>query len=274
LYAGRMPDPTGSLPRVDTDANEGRAGTRARNLAQAELETTEQPEVTGEKVPAWHGVQTSAVVASATSLYLPAGQRAHVPSVVAAVSLLYVPATHAVHVELAEAPTAAEYVPAPQLVHRVASVAPVAVEYVPAPQSVHTSDPVDVLNFPAKHVSQLEAFQYKPALHTQAASPALQVLHELADAPVAVEYVPDVQLVHWETPTSGEYLPAPQSVQLADPVDTLYFPARTLPLGIENIFYSSSGILCCKVSCCRNNITGLKTRVPIDSRRHPTCLLR
>ena len=171
-------------------------------------------------------------------------------SVVAAVPLLYVPATHSVHVEIDEAPTAAEYVPASQLVHRVP---PVSVEYVPAPQSVHTSDPVDVLNFPAKHVSQLEAFQYKPALHTQAASPALQVLHELADAPVAVEYVPDVQLVHWEPPTSGEYLPAPQSVQLADPVDTLYFPARTLPSGIENIFYSSCGILCCKVSCCRNN---------------------
>jgi len=154
-----MSDPTGTLPRVDTDANEGRAGTRARNLAQAELETTEQPEVTGEKVPAWHGVQASAVVAPATSLYLPAGQRAHVPSVVAAITLLYVPATHAVHVELAEAPSAAEYVPAPQLVHRVASVAPVAIEYVPAPQSVHTSGPVDVLNFPAKHVSQLETFQ-------------------------------------------------------------------------------------------------------------------
>jgi hypothetical protein len=222
LYTGRMTDPTGTLPRVDTDANEGRAGTRARNLAQAELEATEQPEVTGEKAPAWHGVQASAVVAPATSLYLPAGQRAHVPSVVAAATLLYVPATHAVHVELAEAPTAAEYVPAPQLAHRVP---PDAVEYVPAPQSVHTSGPIDVLNFPAKHLSQLETFQYKPALHTQAASPASQGLHELADAPVAVEYVPDVQLVHSEPPTSGEYLPAPQSVQFADPVDTLYFPA-------------------------------------------------
>jgi hypothetical protein len=149
-----MPCHTGITLR----ANESGAETRARNLVQAELETTEQPEVTGEKVPAWHGVQASAVVAPATSLslYLPAGQRAQVPSVVAAVTLLYVPATHAVHVELAEAPTAAEYVPAPQLVHRVLSVA---VEYVPAPQSVHTCDPVDVLNFPAKHVAQLETFQ-------------------------------------------------------------------------------------------------------------------
>ena len=52
LYAGRITDPMGTLPRVDTDANEGRAGTRVRKLAQTELDTTEQPEVTGEKVPA------------------------------------------------------------------------------------------------------------------------------------------------------------------------------------------------------------------------------
>jgi hypothetical protein len=42
LYTGRMLDPTGALPRVDTDANEGpiitllmfTAGTRAKNLEQ------------------------------------------------------------------------------------------------------------------------------------------------------------------------------------------------------------------------------------------------
>ena len=32
-YTGRMADPTGALSRVDTDANEGRAATRAKNLA-------------------------------------------------------------------------------------------------------------------------------------------------------------------------------------------------------------------------------------------------
>ena len=38
LYTGRMADPTGALARVDTDANEGFAATRAKNLAQTVLE--------------------------------------------------------------------------------------------------------------------------------------------------------------------------------------------------------------------------------------------
>ena len=38
LYTGRMADPTGALARVDTDANEGFAETRAKNLAQTVLE--------------------------------------------------------------------------------------------------------------------------------------------------------------------------------------------------------------------------------------------
>jgi hypothetical protein len=36
-----MADPTGALARVDTDENEGRAATRAKNLEQAVLEVTE-----------------------------------------------------------------------------------------------------------------------------------------------------------------------------------------------------------------------------------------
>jgi hypothetical protein len=47
LYTGRTADPTGALARVDTDENEGRAATRAKNLEQAALEVTEHPEFTG-----------------------------------------------------------------------------------------------------------------------------------------------------------------------------------------------------------------------------------
>ena len=106
------------------------------------------------------------------------------------------------------------------------TVAPVDVKYVPVPQSVHASDPIDVLNFPAKHVSQIETFQCKPASHAQTESPALQAMHvELTDAPVAAEYVPPPQLVHREAPTAVEYLPVPQFVHGTDPADDLYLPS-------------------------------------------------
>jgi hypothetical protein len=48
---------------------------------------------------------------------------------------------------------------------------------------------------------------------------------ELADAPVAVEYVPAPQLVHSAAPTTVEYFPVPQTVQRADPPDILYLPS-------------------------------------------------
>ena len=37
LYTGRMADPTGAMPRVDTDANEGLDALRAKNLLAEEV---------------------------------------------------------------------------------------------------------------------------------------------------------------------------------------------------------------------------------------------
>jgi hypothetical protein len=75
-----MVDPSGALVRVDTDANEGFATTRAKNLAQTVLENKERTQFPGLR---------------AGELELD-GQ--------------------ALHVELDETPTAVEYVPTPQSV--------------------------------------------------------------------------------------------------------------------------------------------------------------
>jgi hypothetical protein len=80
LYTGRMTDPTGSLARVDMDAKEGFAATRAKNLAQTVLEYPERTQFA----------------------VLPAGELELDGQVM--------------HVELAEAPASVEYVPAPQSV--------------------------------------------------------------------------------------------------------------------------------------------------------------
>jgi hypothetical protein len=70
LYTGRMADPTGALARVDTDANEGFAATRAKNLAQTVLEYKERTQVAGQTVQAADPVDV---------LYLPATHAVHVP---------------------------------------------------------------------------------------------------------------------------------------------------------------------------------------------------
>jgi hypothetical protein len=68
-----MADPTGAKPRVDTDANEGVAATRAKNLAQMVLESKERTQFAGQALQAADPVDA-----------------------------LYLPASHAMHVELAE----------------------------------------------------------------------------------------------------------------------------------------------------------------------------
>ena len=123
-----MVDPTGALPRVDTRENEGRAATRAKNLAQAALEVTEQPAAYDELYfPATHGMHwpPSGPVEPALQVQL----------VEAALPASELESDgHAVHVELAAAFTAVEYVPVPQFVH---SAVPVDVLYLPATQSAH-----------------------------------------------------------------------------------------------------------------------------------------
>jgi hypothetical protein len=110
--------------------------------------------------------------------------------------------------------------------------APLAAEYVPAPQSVHAADPVVTLYFPATHAAHgPPSGPVDPALQVQFAKAPLpggefefdgQTLHvELAEAPIAVEYVP-----------------ATQSEQVAVPVDSLYCPdtqaEQVPPSGPEN----------------------------------------
>jgi hypothetical protein len=70
MYTGRMADPTGSLARVDTDANEAFAVTRAKNLGQAVLEYKERTQLTGQAVQA---------ADPGDVLYLPATHAVHVP---------------------------------------------------------------------------------------------------------------------------------------------------------------------------------------------------
>jgi hypothetical protein len=64
-----MADPTGAKPRVDTDANEGFAATRAKNLAQTVLEYKERTQFGGQAVQAADPVD---------ALYFPASHAVHV----------------------------------------------------------------------------------------------------------------------------------------------------------------------------------------------------
>ncbi len=139
LYTGRMADPTGVLPRDDTDENEGRAATRAKNLAQAAPEVTEQP-----------------FAMAADDLYFPATHAVHVPPsgpVHPALQVQFVRAAlpagevefdgQAMHVEVDVAPTPVEYVPCPQtVVTRQTANTPVALSL---PSEVKTTSryPVD-----------------------------------------------------------------------------------------------------------------------------------
>jgi hypothetical protein len=70
-----MADPKGELARVDTDANEGFAVTRAKNLAQAVLENKERTQLAGQVVQAADPVADPVVA----SLYVPAPHAAQVP---------------------------------------------------------------------------------------------------------------------------------------------------------------------------------------------------
>jgi hypothetical protein len=68
LYTGKLVDPIGSLARVDTDANEGFAATRAKNLAQTVLEYKERT----------HAGQVVQAADPVDALYLPASHAVHV----------------------------------------------------------------------------------------------------------------------------------------------------------------------------------------------------
>jgi hypothetical protein len=65
-----MADPTGALARVDTDANEEFAATRAKNLPQTVLEYKERTQFAGQALQAADPVNV---------LYLPATHAVHVP---------------------------------------------------------------------------------------------------------------------------------------------------------------------------------------------------
>ena len=110
-----MADPTAGLARVDTDANEGFAATRAKNLAQTVLEYKERTQFAGQAV------------------------QAAVP-----VDALYFPASHAVHV-----PPSGPENPALQ-VQCVKEALP-AGELEFDGQAVQAADPVNSLYFPAAH---------------------------------------------------------------------------------------------------------------------------
>ena len=77
LYTGRMADPTGAKPRVDTDANEGVAATRAKNLAHTVLEYKDK-EKTQFAVPGTDG-QSVQVADPVDVLYFPATHAVHAP---------------------------------------------------------------------------------------------------------------------------------------------------------------------------------------------------
>jgi hypothetical protein len=70
LYTGRIADPTEALPRLDTDANEGPAATRAKNLAQMELEFRRGTQFVGQPLQLAGPVE---------ALYLPATHAVHGP---------------------------------------------------------------------------------------------------------------------------------------------------------------------------------------------------
>jgi hypothetical protein len=156
LYMGRMVDPTGALSRVDMDANEGFAATRAKNLAQMVLEYKERTQFAGQAVHAAVPVD---------ALYLPASHAVHGPPfgpVAPALQVQFVKAAlpagelefdgQALHVEFAEAPTA--------------------VEYVPAPQSVHSAAPVKALYLPGMHAAHVHAAHVELAEDTSSPDPA------------------------------------------------------------------------------------------------------
>ena len=107
-----MADSVDTLSCVDTDANEGLAATRAKNLAQMVLEYKERTQFAGHVVHAADPVD---------ALYLPASHAVHGPPfgpVAPAMQVQFVKAAlpageleidgQALHVELAEAPTAVE----------------------------------------------------------------------------------------------------------------------------------------------------------------------
>ncbi len=190
LYTGRMADPTGALARVDTDANEGVAATRAKNLAQTVLEYKERTQFAEQAVQAADPIDA-----------------------------LYFPAAHAVH----GPPSGPEY-PALQVQFAKAELPVGELEF--DPQSVHGADPDDALYFPDTHAGHVPpSGPVLPALQMQLVQLAKAALPtgELEFDGQFEGQVMHVEIT--EAPTAVEYVPAPQSVQAADPVAILYFPA-------------------------------------------------
>jgi len=83
-----MADPTAALARVDTDANEGVAATRAKNLAQTVLEYKERTQFAGQALHVEFAEAPTAVE------YVPVPQSLQAAD---PVNALYFPATHAAH---------------------------------------------------------------------------------------------------------------------------------------------------------------------------------
>ena len=151
---------------------------------------------------------------AATDSTKPAAQPAHALDVDAPVVVEYRPAPHAVHE--AEAPTA--QLPYP---HRVQVDAPARAEYEPAlhvKQALAAVAPTAVANRPASHSRHVAAaaLKYDPAVHgvqveksLTAKVPNAHGRHVATDvAPVAVEYVPAVQLAQLTAPVPLNHEPA------------------------------------------------------------------
>jgi hypothetical protein len=245
-----MADPTGAKPRVDTDANEGFAATRAKNLAQTVLEYKERTQFAGQAVqaadpvdalyfPATHaeqvppaGPENPALQVQLVKAELPTGelefdgQAEHATD---PVNALYFPATHAVQVPprgpvhpalqvqlVKDALPAGELEFDGQALHVELAEAPTAAEYVPAPQSEHVPIPVNSLYFPATHAEQVP-----PA---GPVDPALQVQLVKAELPTG-ELEFDGQARHVEAVIGFWYVPAWHLVQDEAPDASAYVPA-------------------------------------------------
>ena len=109
-----------------------------------------------------------------------------------------------------------EYVPALQFVQTNDDVDPISSEYVPAMQLVHAADPLDDHD-PALHVMHTAA-EVAPLIG-DAVPAAQRVQIALDDAPIADEYVPDIQLVHVDPPVEEEYVPTLHAVHVDAPAD-------------------------------------------------------
>lgn len=212
---------------------------------------TEHPPV-GEYFPFAHDRQSSSLSPPSVGRCVPALQFTHVPAPVDPLTVEYLPVEHSPEqIDADVAPKAAENVPAAQSEHEDTANLP---EKVPAGQAEHTDVPVLEVNLPAgqsRHVATdvaPVANEYLPTAqileHVEAPVPSenlpasqlkqansevapglveyFPIQHETqepgVDAHLDPEYVPAVQLVHWEDPVASANVPASQGRQFESAV--------------------------------------------------------